>query len=351
MAISDINKIDFLWKKVGYGVAKTDTTSNKSASNESIASPLLLRGDTIWTDAHQIPAVKPQISSEYVQVHDDYLSTTVMCEMDNTSTPMRTWKTSQTDWIPVEFGPTYQVKVYVDSPDAGDPQTSGTRLYPDGVNNDEWFFDYAAGVLHFIGDTLPSNVVNGKVIYVTGARYVGNKGLGDYTPSSGGSGGTVQGTIPASETFTGDGLETTWTLQHTPASADAIDVYVNDVLQRQGVGGVFNLTGNTLKFTTLPPLGTEIFVKYRYPFATVTDNPNGSIENRHLNLEYTSDQYDGDGAQTVFDINPGHNVHSVFVIVDGQILPPTEYSIFNTVLTLNNAPSATAIVDIRYMPV
>ena len=45
MAVSDNQKLDYLWKKLGYGVAKTDTNDQKLAANESIVSPLLLRAD------------------------------------------------------------------------------------------------------------------------------------------------------------------------------------------------------------------------------------------------------------------------------------------------------------------
>jgi hypothetical protein len=40
MAISDTQKIDYLWKKIGYAATKTDTAANKDATNEEIASPL-----------------------------------------------------------------------------------------------------------------------------------------------------------------------------------------------------------------------------------------------------------------------------------------------------------------------
>ena len=40
MAISDNQKIDYLFKKVGLGSTKTDTVFNKLAANESIPSPL-----------------------------------------------------------------------------------------------------------------------------------------------------------------------------------------------------------------------------------------------------------------------------------------------------------------------
>ena len=45
MAINQTAYVDLLVKKL-LGVAKTDLPGNKSPSNESIASPLLNRGDT-----------------------------------------------------------------------------------------------------------------------------------------------------------------------------------------------------------------------------------------------------------------------------------------------------------------
>ncbi|HSG50700.1 MAG TPA: hypothetical protein VLA40_01235, partial [Rheinheimera sp.] len=224
------------------------------------------------------------------------------------------------------------------------------RLFPDGTGSDEWYFDYQSGVLHFIGDTLPSAVVSGKSIFITGARYVGATGLAGLD-TSGNTTPAVQGTLPASQTFLYNGVTLSYTLTETPSSPDAIDVYVNDVLQRPGEAFVVN--GNILTLTGAPPggIGDEIYVKYRYPYATVIDLPNNSIENRHLNLTYTSDQYSGTGSQVVYDINPGHNVHNVLVIVNGLVLPPDQYQINGTVLTLNSPPLLSATVDIRYLPV
>ena len=349
MSIQDTKKVDLLWKKLGYGVSKTDDANRKSPSNESIASPLLIRGDRIWTESHLIPSVLPQTSSTVVEVKSAYLGNTVKCVEDITSTPLRTWKTSLTDWIPVEFGPTYQVKVYVDDDDTDNPTVTGTRLFADGTGSDEWYFDYSAGVLHFIGDTLPQAVVSGKVIYITGARYVGDTGLSNLDTSGSGI-NAVQGEIPASDKFIGDGFTHIYTLSESVTSPEAIDVYVNDVLQRPGE--VYSVIDqNQLKFTAVPPQGTDIYIKYRYPFATIVDNLEGSIENRHLNLDYSSDQYTGTGNQQIYDINPGHNEHSVLVIVNGLIIPPQEYTVNGTVLTINTSPADGDVVDIRYMPV
>lgn len=158
-----------------------------------------------------------------------------------------------------------------------------------------------------------------------------------------------QQTLPASQTFAGDGETTTYSLSQTPASSDAVDVYVNDVLQRPEE--VFTISGSTLTFNPAPPTDSDIYVKYRYPFATIMDNPDSSIENRHLNLTYTSDQYTNNGSQVVYAIEPGHTVHDVLVIINGLIQPPTNYSISGTTLTLTEAPMVGSIVDFRYLPV
>ena len=55
MAISDTQKVDYLWKKIGYAATKTDTVANKEGYNEAIPSPLQIRGDKVMTDSGQIP--------------------------------------------------------------------------------------------------------------------------------------------------------------------------------------------------------------------------------------------------------------------------------------------------------
>lgn len=179
MAITDDQKLDLLFKKIGFGVAKTDTPTNKAAFNEAIPSPLLMRGDQVWNEADQIPSSKPVSSNVYVTVYD-YLEATE----DITSSNNRTWKTNLTNWIPVEFGATYQVVVYAAPTGTADPSISGTRLFGGGSgNNDEWYFDYSAGTLNFIGTNLPTAIDTGtsNVIYISGARYTGTLGVSNLT--------------------------------------------------------------------------------------------------------------------------------------------------------------------------
>lgn len=181
MAITDAQKVDFLYKKIGAGVAKTDTSAFKSPSNEANASPLLTRGDTVWQQSVQIPATKPGSNSSVVVLYQDSLTSTIEATLDATvSGTNRTWLTNYTDWIGSEFGATYQVQIYAAPAGNTAPQTYGTQLFSDGSGNaDSWFFDYQSGILNFPDTNVPT-ALTGKKIYVVGARYVGPKGITNY---------------------------------------------------------------------------------------------------------------------------------------------------------------------------
>ena len=127
MSITDTQKVDYLWKKVGYGRAKTDVNSVKGATNESISSPLFTRGQNVWSQADLIPGVIPATSAGVVTVYPT--TAPVECVPDTTATSNRTWKTQSIDWIPPEVGPTYLIKVYAHtSGQSGSAAASGTTL-------------------------------------------------------------------------------------------------------------------------------------------------------------------------------------------------------------------------------
>lgn len=174
MAISDAQKVDLLFKQA-FGVTKTDTSTNKGPSNEAIASPAIVRGDKIWSQADQIPASAGAVSGIVESI-------TVECTVDNSSNPVGgiypTWKTSYTNWIPVEFGPTYSVRVYVNNTgQSANPATGGTQIFDAGISGvGEYYFNYSSGVLNFIGGTIPATLTSTKKIYIVGYRYVGSIG-------------------------------------------------------------------------------------------------------------------------------------------------------------------------------
>ncbi len=178
MAVSQSQIVDLLYKEA-FGVTKTDTATNKSPSNESIPSPALNRGDTVWTQSDQIPgtaAATAGIVQAYVGVD------AVECSADNTTVPIGgiypTWLTNLTYWIPTEFGSTYNVQVWVDSPGVADPTATGTQIFADGSGGTgQYYYNYQSGVLNFIGETIPASLTSGKVLYIVGYRYIGLVGV------------------------------------------------------------------------------------------------------------------------------------------------------------------------------
>jgi hypothetical protein len=178
MSVSIAQQVDLLYKQA-FGVTKTDTANNKSPSNESIPSPLLIRGDTQWVQSSQIPATAAAVPN-VVQAYTG--ASAVQMVADNTTVPVGgiypTWKTNLTYWIPQEFGATYAIKIYVDNPGAANPTSTGTQIFAAGSGGTgEFYYNYQSGVLNFIGETIPAALTSGKVLYAVGYRYIGIIGV------------------------------------------------------------------------------------------------------------------------------------------------------------------------------
>ncbi len=188
MAISDSEKLDFLWKK-NFGVAKTASASDKFASNETVPSPVIAQANFLWSEADLIPATPPGSDTAQVDLYTG--AARLALENDPTSPVNQTWlaleETSQglvqlNAFIPSSFGSGYAVKVYIGDPNVG----PAARIFPD-TTGEEWVFDYAAGVLIFTGvipANKPATIGVGTVsvatsgVYIEVYRYVGAVGGG-----------------------------------------------------------------------------------------------------------------------------------------------------------------------------
>jgi len=238
-SFNESQKIDYLWKKVGYGVTKTAEPASKEAFNESIASPLLYRGDLIWTQSGDIPATPPASTTSLVQVYKDgggSYSPAVQCTEDLTAPDNQTWKTNSTNWIPTQFGDNYLVQVYAGAANISTPQTTGTKLFGAGSGSDDtWFFDYQSGVLNFNGATIPTAIGTGtaNTIYIVGYRYVGEFGV-DTTFISNGTSNVNIGTANANVTISVNGTGNVAVFSNTGA-------YVSGAVSASG-----NITGGNI---------------------------------------------------------------------------------------------------------
>lgn len=177
--ISDAEKIDFLWKKVIYGVTKTATNNAKDGPNETIASPSAVYASQIWAqgDSNNIPSTPPTSDTPVVALKTG--ANRIALSSDPTAPANQSWLAGEGDFIPPTFGSGYLVKVYL-----GDPNgPKAARLFP-GTTGEEYVFDYVAGVLNFVA-TIPTNkpasigtgtctIADG--VYIEVYKYVGLKG-------------------------------------------------------------------------------------------------------------------------------------------------------------------------------
>lgn len=333
MAISDTQKVDYLFKKLGFAVSKTDTNAQKAAANESIASPLLIRGDKVWQAAGSIPATIPASSAAPVTVYTS--AAPVECTQDVTATANRTWKTGTTDWIPPEFGSTYLVSVYVHTAsDAGNAAVIGNKVFAGGSgSNDEWFFDYQSGVLHFIGTNLPAGKnFSGASVYITGARYTGAFGVGS---------------APGSDTQVANLDVSGSTIQPTNSGDDI-------VLKPQGVG-VVDIDTNT---ALIIPVGTSAQRPASPLDGMIRFNDDDDKVEVYDGIDWvqvgssageiSTQAFSGDGTTTAFTLNSSADSATVMVTLNGVVQEPTQaYSVSGTTLTFTGAPVTGDRIEVR----
>jgi hypothetical protein len=162
MTISDSEKIDFLWKKVIYGVSKTANGLVKSGSNEVVPSPTVTYSSDIWTQGSTIPATPPASNTSTVAVY--YGANAIQLTANPTSPAGVSWLSNMTNFIPTTFGPSYLVQVY-----CGNPNSGGVRQFPDTVGY-EYVFDYVSGSLNF-DNGIPAAITNG--VYIQAYQYIG----------------------------------------------------------------------------------------------------------------------------------------------------------------------------------
>jgi len=333
MAITDTQKVDYLFKKLGFAVTKTDTNSAKAAANESIASPLLLRGDKVWQQAGDIPATIPGSSSAVVQVYTS--AAPVECTGDITATADRTWKTGSTDWIPPEFGSTYLVNVYVHtSGDAGNAADISNKVFIGGSgNNDEWFFDYQSGVLHFIGTNLPNGVnFTGKSVYITGAKYIGNFGVGSAAGED-----TTLGDLTASGT----------TITATSAGDDIILKPENDGVLDIDTDTAIILPVGTSAQRPSTPLDGMLRFNDDDDKVEVYDGTDW-VQVGSSAGEISTQAFAADGSTVAFTLNSAADSATVMVTLNGVVQEPTiAYSVSGTTLTFVEAPAVGDRIEVR----
>lgn len=328
MAVTDAQKVDYLWKKVGYGVAKTDTSSVKSASNEANASPLLIRGDTVWVDSGLIPTIAPGANTSILRA---YLGTTaVQMVNDGTSSTNRTWVTNLSDWVSSEFGSTYQPKIWAAPSGTPNAAATGTRLFPDGSgNNDAWYFDPQAGLLNF-NDTSVPTPVSGNVVFIEGYRYVGPKGVANIAPNNFLENITVTVTTISTDITNGN-------IYLAPTGTGMVQI--------NGANAFSMPAGNTAQQPNYVPAGS---LRYNTDITSPEYWNGNSWVSISASVDYQT--FSGNGTGNTFPLTHSATTGGILVTLNGvQQTPGTAYTVANTSITFTETPLTTDVIDIRYI--
>jgi len=334
MAVSIAQYVDLLFKKL-QGVAKTANSATKSASNESIASPAFLRGDIIWMQSNQITSTAGAITGI---ANARTNANSVQCTADNTVPPIGgirpTWLSNVTYWIPQEMGATWLPKVFVGPPSVANIEATGTQIFADGSGGiGQYYFDTQAGVLNFIGETIPPVLTSGNVVYISGYQYVGAIGVTNQP------GNVSLGNLNISNTtITTDGTIANIYIQPTGNGIVSINtttgliVPVGNTAQRPSPAG----TG-TVRFNTTTSL-LEVYNGNSWATSTT------AVTNQTLY---------GNSAATTFTLDRSTTTAAVLVMLNGITqVPGQSYSMVpspSTNLVFTEAPSTSDVIDIRFL--
>jgi len=334
MAVSIAQYVDLLFKKL-QGVAKTANANVKSASNESIASPAFLRGDIIWMQSNQITGTAGAIAGI---ANAQTGANSIQCTAD-TTVPLiggirPTWLSNVTYWIPQELGSTWLPKVFVGPPGAGNIEATGTQIFSAGIGGvGEYYFDTQAGVLNFIGETIPTVLTSGNVVYISGYQYVGALGVTNQP------GNTNIGNLRISNTtITTDGT--------------IANIYIqpvgNGIVSINTTTGLLIPVGNTAQQPSPASTGTV-------RFNTTLNLPevyNGSAWSP-FSVPVTNQTLYGNGIDTTFTLNRSTTTEAVLVIVNGLTQVPNQsYAMSpspSTNLVFSEAPAISDTIDIRFL--
>ena len=325
MAVSIAQYVDLLVKKL-QGVAKTANAAVKGASNESIASPLFLRGDIVWMQANQIPATAQSVGNIVLNLTG---TNAVECVADNTVPPIGgiapTWLTNTTYWIPQELGSTWLPKVYVGPPSAANIEATGTQIFAAGIGGaGEYYFDPQAGVLNFIGETIPAVLTSGNVVYVSGYQYTGLLGVTNIPNNSN------IGNINITDT----------TISSITASLVTIG----------GNSGLSLPAGNTAQRPPNPTVGTTRFDTTTNSLET-WDGVNWVVGGNVLTPGAIVDQQiTPDGVSNTYTLDQDTISSSIMVAINGlNQVPNVAYTVTGNSITFSETPLVSDFIDVRFI--
>jgi hypothetical protein len=172
--------------------------------------------------------------------------------------------------------------------------------------------------------TLPaSDGTNGQVIVTDGS---GNLSFSDQS-----SGSSSAASVIYRDSFTGDGIETQFTMQKSVVTEDQTQIYIDGVYQEKDT---YSVTGNIITFNAAPEDGHNIEV---ITFSGITVGP----------TVIRQDNFTGDGLETDFELeNTVSDEVKTMVFLNGVYQFKDTYSVSGTTLSFVTAPANTVEIEV-----
>jgi hypothetical protein len=175
------------------------------------------------------------------------------------------------------------------------------------------------------------NVSNLKVTGGSNGYFLSTDGTGNLSWTQN-SGTALNITV---DDFTGNGVQSNFTLSTNPTSEDFTIVSLAGTFQPRTT---YTVSGNVISFSSAPPNNAPIEVT---TFAGVAATP----------AVYNTRTYTGNGSQTVFSVTSGSSVDSLLVTENGVLqVPTTDYTVSGASLTFTTAPANSVAIQVRELP-
>ena len=203
-------------------------------------------------------------------------------------------------------------------------------------------------ILYIIDVSDTSDFISGSSKQITVGNFFSSSGVFGGGGGGGGSGYLVitssvlsSSVNLESETFTSNGIQTSYTLSSNISSSEDVFVFINGVSQIPLIN--YSITGSTLNLNGIASSGSKIEVR------RASNDFNITFITSSMGVEYFS----GNSSTTQFTLTNGQTVlhnYDVLVSIDGLIQKPTtDYSITGSTLNFTVAPPNNTDIEVRYL--
>jgi len=174
----------------------------------------------------------------------------------------------------------------------------------------------------------PTTPTNGQQATVNGIVYSYDSDTNSWS--------RIQTTLPilsiVTDTFSGDGLTTAFTLSTSPYAKEFITINIDGVLQQKSAYSILN---NVVTLTGTPIVGSIIEIK------TTTSSPTSILTG------LVFDSFTGDGSTTEYTLSIAPTTKNfTLVSVGGVVQQKSTYSTSSNTLTFTTAPPNTAPIEV-----